>query len=397
MQVLDRDRLTEWLISHRRRLIAVRHDIHAHPELGFDTTRTVAALERQLLADGLRPVRFTGGLYVDVGRGRPTVGLRADIDGLPLAEQTGLDYASVIEGRSHACGHDVHAAVALGAALAIGDQPVVPGAVRVIFQPAEEILGGARAVLDDGIADGLHRMFALHCEPHMEVGTVGTRSGPMTAACDHLEVWLSSTGGHTARPHLTTDIVDALARLVTTLPGLASRQVDPRAGLSIVFGAIHAGNAANAIPSEGYLAGTVRVLSMTAWRDAEQLITELIDSVARLTGARLRLDYAKGVPPVINDPDSYTLLRSAIHDAVGEANFFLPAQSMGAEDFAWYAEGSSIALGRLGVRSPGGPVTDLHQGVFRADDGAIAVGVRTLVHAAYAALAEQAERERIAG
>ncbi|WP_153505298.1 amidohydrolase [Cumulibacter manganitolerans] len=379
---MDRQRLDAWVEQDLQRVIDVRHDIHAHPELGFDTPLTCHAIATELRASGLEPVMIRGGLYVDIGDGPPRVGVRADIDALPLPEETDLPWASVFPGRMHACGHDVHAAVALGTALALADQPDLAAGVRVIFQPAEEVLGGALAVIDEGAVDGLEQMFALHCEPHHEVGTAGTRSGPITAACDKFEVTLRSTGGHTARPHLTVDIVDALARLATGLPALASRRVDPRAGLSIVFGSLQAGEAANAIPTEGTLAGTVRVMTPRVWRDCEELVRGWISELVGQSGAEITIDYAVGVPPVDNDPEAAFALRQAIFEVVGAHGTFVPEQSMGGEDFAWYGERCRIALARLGVRAPDQPKTDLHQGAFIADDGAIEVGVRILAAAA---------------
>ena len=375
---LDQHGLDEWISTHLQRVIDVRHDIHAHPELGFHTPLTCHAVASELRMSGLEPVSITGGLWVDIGPTPPRVGLRADIDALPLHEETGLPFSSVFEGRMHACGHDVHAAVALGAALALAQQKLAVG-VRVIFQPAEEVLGGALSVIDEGALDGLEQVYALHCEPRHEVGTAGTRSGPMTAACDKFEVTLRANGGHTARPHLTVDIVDALSRLATTLPSLASRRVDPRAGLSIVFGMLRAGDTPNAIPTEGVLAGTVRVMSTEAWRDCEQLVRSWIDEVVGGSGADVTVDYTVGVPPVENDPEAAFTFRQAISSVVGQHGFFIAEQSLGGEDFAWYADSARIALARLGVRAPGALPTDLHQGGFIADDAAIEVGIRLMV------------------
>lgn len=384
---LDQQRLDDWIEGNLQRIIDVRHDIHAHPELAFDTPLTCHAIATELRRAGLEPISFTGGLWVDIGAD-PRVGLRADIDALPLTEQTDLPYSSVFPGRMHACGHDVHTAIALGAALALADQPALPGGVRVIFQPAEEVLGGALATIDEGAMEGLEQLFALHCEPRQEVGTAGTRSGPITAACDKFEVTLRAEGGHTARPHLTVDIVDSLARLATTLPGLASRRVDPRAGLSIVFGMLQAGQSPNAIPTEGVLAGTVRVMSVEAWRDCEELIRAWTDELIGGSGADVLVDYAVGVPPVENDAETAYTLRQAITEVVGQHGTFIAEQSLGGEDFAWYGDHCRIALGRLGVRRPGAVPTDLHQSGFVADDGAIEVGIRIMVTAALHALTD---------
>ncbi len=377
-----------WLRTHERQLIELRRQIHAHPELGVDVPHTTELIERRLLDAGLSPQRFRGGngLFVDIGKGPRMVGLRADIDALPLQELTNLPFASRIDGRSHACGHDVHAAFAMGAALALAQVPNLPGRVRVIFQPAEETLGGAHMVIENGVLDGLERVFALHCEPQVEVGKAGTRLGAITAACDLVEIHMSGPGGHTARPHLSVDLVDALARVVTTVPGLTSRFVDPRDGLSVVFGAIEAGSAPNAIPSEGVVRGTVRALTRTGWMAAEDAVCRLVDEVAALTRAVVTIDYRRGVPPVDNDVTSFSLLRAAMAGVVGDEGVFMPEQSMGGEDFGWYADHVPVGMGRIGVYAGTGPMSDLHQGTFLADERAIVIGARVLAHAALGTL-----------
>ncbi|PRZ33876.1 amidohydrolase [Antricoccus suffuscus] len=377
-----------WLRTHERQLIELRRQIHAHPELGIDVPHTTDLIERRLLEAGLSPQRFRGGngLAVDIGQGPRIVGLRADIDALPLQELTNLPFASRIDGRSHACGHDMHAAFAMGAALALAQAPELPGRVRVIFQPAEETLGGAHMVIANGILDGLERVFALHCEPQVKVGQAGTRLGAITAACDLVEIHLSGPGGHTARPHLSVDLVDALARIVTTVPGLTSRSVDPRDGLSVVFGAIEAGSAPNAIPSEGVLRGTVRTLTRAGWTAAEDAVRRLVDEVAALTRASVKIDYRRGVPPVDNDVTSFSLLRTAMAGVVGDDSVYMPEQSMGGEDFGWYADYAPVGMGRIGVYPGSGPMSDLHQGTFVADERAILIGARVLAHTAIGSL-----------
>jgi amidohydrolase len=244
-----------------------------------------------------------------------------------------------------------------------------------------------------GVLDGASRAFALHCDPSIPAGTVGLRTGAITAACDRMSVTLMGPGGHTARPQLTVDLVDALGRLITDLPALLSRQVDPRAGMSLVWGSVQAGVAANAIPQRGHLGGTVRVLDREAWDGAERLLRGLVERVAATTGAEVEVDYVRGVPPVVNDPRSVALLRTAALDSVGPDHVVLSPQSMGGEDFGWFADVLPIALGRLGTHG-GGPPLDLHRGTFDVDERAIAVGVRVLSRAALHALAADAAPPR---
>ena len=221
----------------------------------------------------------------------------------------------------------------------------------------------------------------------METGRVGTRIGPITAACDRVDVVLSGAGGHTARPHLTADVVYAVGRLITDLPGLLSRRVDPRAALSMVWGAVDAGRADNAIPMSGRLRGTLRVFDRDAWDAAEPLVRTLVDQIVAPSGARVETSYVRGVPPVVNEAGAVVVQRAAIVSALGPSALVETEQSMGGEDFAWYLDSVPGAFARLGVRRPGGAPFDLHQGTFDIDEDALALGVRYTVALARAALA----------
>jgi amidohydrolase len=280
----------------------------------------------------------------------------------------------------------VHTTVVLGVLTALASLDGLPGTVRAIFQPAEETIpGGATEVVASGVLDGASRAFALHCDPSVPAGTIGLRTGAITAACDRIDITLLGPGGHTARPQLTVDLVDALGRLITDLPGLLSRQVDPRSGMSLVWGAVNAGVAANAIPQRGSLRGTVRVLDRELWKDAENLMRSLVERVAATTGADCDVDYVRGLPPVVNDPRAVALMRTAALETVGHDRVVVTPQSMGGEDFGWFAEVLPIALARLGTHG-GGPPLDLHRGTFDVDERAIGVGVRLLARTALHAL-----------
>lgn len=379
--------LDKWVADHEADLIAVRRDIHAHPELARQEHRTTTLLASRLRRAGLSPQLLPGtGLICDLGTSGPMVGLRADIDALPLADSKSTPYASTVDGVCHACGHDVHSAVVLGAGLALAAAPELPGRVRLIYQPAEEVTpGGALEVLAQGVTDGLERVYALHCDPRLEVGRVGIRVGPITAASDTVEVHLSGPGGHTARPHLTADLVYALGQVITEVPALLSRVVDPRDGMSLIWGAVQAGTAANAIPDEGFARGTVRMLDRSTWHGAEKVVTSLIEQVTAPTGVAVEVRYTRGVPPVDNDRVSVGYLEAGVEAALGPAGRADTPQSMGGDDFGWYLEKVPGAMARLGVHGSG-PQRDLHQGSFDADERAIATGVRVLVHTALAAL-----------
>ncbi len=256
-------------------LARLRRDLHAHPELAFREYRTTEVIVAQLRAASLDPrVLPSGtGAVCEIGTRGPLIALRADIDALPLQDAKAVPYRSTVDGVCHGCGHDAHTAILLGAAAELARNEL-PGRVRLVFQPAEETLpGGALTAIDAGVLDGVAQIFALHCDPRLASGQVGVLAGPITAACDHVEIELSGPGGHTARPQLTADLVHALGMVITGLPGLLSRRVDPRASLSLVWGAVSAGEAFNAIPSSGRVKGTVRVLDRAAWGDAERLLS----------------------------------------------------------------------------------------------------------------------------
>ncbi|PZS29154.1 MAG: amidohydrolase [Pseudonocardiales bacterium] len=381
----------DWLAGNEAELIDVRRDLRAHPELGHAEYRTTALITDRLRAAGLLPSLLPRGTGVicDVGNGAPRVALRADIDALPLPDLSGAPYASTVDGVCHACGHDVHTAVVLGAALALATMNL-PDAVRVVFQPAEESTpGGALDVVAAGALEGVQRMFALHCDPHLEVGSIGLRVGPITAASDKVEVRLSGPGGHTARPQLTVDLVYALGRVITDVPGMLSRVVDPRASLSLVWGAVNAGVAPNTIPQTGVLRGTIRVLDRDSWGDAEKLVRELVDQVVAPTGASAEIEYVRGVPPVVNDAGCTEILRRGVVQALGPDAVADTPQSMGGEDFAWYLDTVPGALVRLGVRRPESTPFDLHQGTFDIDENALAIGVAYTVALARTALTTQ--------
>ncbi|WP_414710931.1 amidohydrolase [Pseudonocardia sp.] len=380
--------LDSWLAEHNRELVTWRRALHARPELARQERLSTSLVASRLAAAGLRPRLMSGtGLTCDIGSGDRCVALRADLDALPLREQTDLPFASSVPGVMHACGHDAHTAMLLGAGLALAAAPALPGRVRLIFQPAEEVQpGGALDMVAEGVLEGVERIFALHCDPRLAVGRVGTKVGPMTSACDLLELRLTSPGGHTSRPHLTADLVHALGTLITQLPSLLSRRIDPRTGTVLVWGAVEAGQAANAVPQNGVLRGTLRTGGHQVWTELEPLVRSMVTALLAPTGVGYVLEHQRGVPPVDNDPLSSGLLRDAAITAIGEDAATGTEQSSGGEDFAWYLQNVPGAMGRLGVWSGAGPMKDLHQPTFDLDERALPVGVRVLTHAAMASL-----------
>ncbi|GGV80669.1 M20 family metallopeptidase [Streptomyces griseoloalbus] len=380
----------------RAELVAFRRDLHMHPELGNQEFRTTAAIKERLERAGLRPRVLSSGTGVicdigtdgEAGTDSAMLAMRADIDGLPIPDmKTGCPYRSTVPDRAHACGHDVHTTVVLGAGLVLAElhrQGLLPRPVRLIFQPAEEVLpGGAADAIEDGALDGIGRIIAVHCDPRVDAGRIGLREGPITSACDRLEIALDGPGGHTARPHLTTDLVTAAARVVTDVPALIGRRVDSRSGLAVTWGRVESGHAPNVIPQHAELSGTVRCLDLETWRQAPDLVVAAIDEVANLHRAKSEITYVRGVPPVVNEAGATELLRDAMIARRGVEAVEGTEQSLGGEDFSWYLERVPGAMARLGVRTPGErTVRDLHQGDFDVDEHAITVGVELFTAAA---------------
>jgi amidohydrolase len=370
-------------------LIELRRDLHANPELSWHEQRTTQLVVQRLVEAGLEPVIFgETGLMVDIGSGPgPVVALRADLDALPVPDLTEDPWRSTVEGVAHACGHDVHTAGLLGAGIALAELAAeLPGRVRLIFQPAEEIMpGGALAAIAAGALDGVSRIFGLHCDPGVDVGSLGLREGPLTGAADSLDIRLTGKGGHTSRPHLTEDLTFALGKVITELPAVLSRRMDPRAGVSVVWGLVRAGSAVNVIPGIGRVAGTVRMLDAVAWADAENLVTETIDQIVGPYGVKPEVIYVRGVPPVVNEELSTVILGRAIEAVVGIEGHHSTAQSLGGEDFAWFLQEVPGAMARLGTRTPGGATYDLHQGDLRIDERSVPIAAKVLAAAAIGA------------
>jgi amidohydrolase len=388
-----RETLTRWLDANGEDLVTLRRRIHAHPELSGFEFATSALIAQQLTDLGLEPrlLPARNGVICDIGTEGEMVALRADLDALPLPDTKQVSYHSTVPQAAHACGHDVHTTVLLGAARVLaylastGD---LPGRVRLLFQPAEERMpSGAPEVIAAGGLDGVSSIYALHCAPRIDAGLIGVRSGPFTAAADKVEVRLTGLGGHTARPHLTADLVYALGRVIVDVPSLLDRRTDRLAGISLVWGAVRAGEAINAIPIEGSVSGTVRTLNVDAWHAAPDLVTRLVHDVVAATGAKAEVIYTHGVPPISNDPAATAVIAQAGRAALGADRVIEAPISMAGEDFAFYLQQVPGAMFRLGVGVPGMERKfDLHQSDFDVDERCIASGVRVMVQTALTAL-----------
>lgn len=378
--------------KHDDELVELRRDLHRHPELSWHEQRTMDLVVEHLARSGWRVTRTPrSGIVADLGVSGPRIALRADLDALPVTDLTTDAWRSVTDGVAHACGHDVHTAALVGAAHAIGEvhqQGRLRGQIRLLFQPAEEVMpGGAKHLISHGALEGVDRIFALHCDPSVDVGAIGLRTGPITSAADRIDVRLEGNGGHTSRPHLTGDLTFALAKVASELPAVLSRRMDPRAGVSVVWGMLRAGSAANVIPDHGMASGTVRILDAEAWASCEAVVREAVIDIVRPYGVTATVDYLQGVPPVVNDRLSVAMIAATADELLGLHHRTEVEQSLGGEDFGWYLEEVPGAMFRLGTRTPGGARYDLHQGDFLVDELAVGVGARMMAGSALQALA----------
>ena len=371
------------------RLVEVRQTLHRHPELSLEEHWTTAQIREWLSAAGIPvlPFDLPTGLIAEVrcAKPGPTVALRADIDALPVQEETGLHYASEIAGRMHACGHDFHTAVVLGAALVLqGLKDELAGTVRIFFQPAEENTHGARMLIGAGAMEGVQAVFGLHNKPDLAAGYVGVKPGPLMASADLIEITVTGKGGHAAIPNATIDPVVAGSAIVMALQTAVSRTVSPLEPAVVSVGSFQAGTAHNVIPSEALLRGTIRAFSPAVREQLRTLLTRMVREVAAGYGAAAEIRFVEGPPAVTNDPSMADLVRRSAERLglpVAEA-----AQTTGAEDFAEYQQLAPGCFVWLGT----GTAEGWHHPKFMVDESMIHKGSALFAQVAVDALASLA-------
>ena len=371
----------------RDSLVSLRRDLHQHPELSFKEERTVAVLERELLALSPRSVRRVAGTGL-VARiaGRdahaPVVALRGDIDALPIQEATGLSFASVAASVMHACGHDVHAAWAIGAATLLTEKPAA-GDVLIVLQPAEEIGEGALAVLESGALDDARVIFGAHVDRRFTVGQVVAQAGPLAASADNFTIELVGRGAHGARPHESADPVVGLAALITALQTIVSRRVNPASPAVVTVGLITGGTAPNIIPDRASLQGTLRATDDATRSLLREAVADIARHVAAAHALEARVTLGVGIPPVVNDPGAAEWAVTAVHAVLGaDALVPLGITNMAAEDFASYLQRMPGCFLRIGARREGEAIIAAHSPHFDVAEEAIFVGAAVLAESA---------------
>ena len=381
-------RIQELATTLAPRLIEIRRHIHSHPELSGQEHQTAAYVAGVLASSGVRATEGIGktGVIGELkGNSNESrwLAIRTDMDALPIQERTNLEFASKNQGVMHACGHDIHTTVGLGAAMILAQLEKLSGNVRFLFQPAEEIAQGARWMIADGAMQDVDGILGVHVFPTIPGGCIGIRHGALTAAADDLELIVMGESGHGARPHEAIDAIWIASQIITTLQQAISRTQNPLRPVVLTIGQINGGRAPNVIADRVKLLGTVRSLHPETHEKLPAWIEQIVAGVCETYGAKYELNYKRGVPGVQNDPKLTQLLEAAALEALGRSQVqILPEPSLGAEDFSMYLEHAPGTMFRLGVGLADKPNYPLHHPQFEVDEAAIITGVVTLAYAA---------------
>jgi len=368
--------------QHKDLIINTRRDLHRIPEPAYTEEKTSVYVAEYLRKEDLEVqtgIAQTGvvALMKRAGPGR-TLMIRADMDALPISEETGLPFASTHGGAMHACGHDAHMAMVLGAATILNKvKDTLNGNIKFLFQPAEEGPGGAKAMIEAGVMKNprVDHSIGCHVWPAVPEGTIGVKAGALMAAMDRFDIRIVGKGGHGAMPHLCVDALEVGSQVVNALQRIASRQMDPLNPTVVTIGSFHAGTSFNVIPGEAELSGTTRTFERAIWNSWPERIEKIVRGVCQSMGADYELKYAQGYPPLFNDESMAEVVRRCAGEVVGEDQVIEPEPTMGGEDMAFYLEKSKGCFFFLGVGREG--CAPLHNSKFDLNDEVLSIGVET--------------------
>ncbi len=379
----EAEKISDWIIN-------IRRELHRHPELMYEEVKTSALVRRELDKLGISyqsPIAKTG-VLASIGNGKgPCVALRADMDALPIHEETDVPFRSEIDGKMHACGHDCHTAMLLGAAKILkSKENEFNGTVKFLFQPAEEGGAGGKLMREEGALEdpAVERIFGLHVWPQMPTGQIGSREGTFLAATTFLDLTIKGVGGHAAVPHLTKDPVLTSAQIITNLQSIISRELDPLDSGVVSISAIQGGQAANVIPSEVKILGTLRSLTMDGLKKLQMRVKDIAQNIAEAHGCEAVVEYpGNDYPPTVNDGEMWQFAKGIGSEMLGEENVGELDAVMGGEDFAYYTEkvkGCFVVLGMQNKEIDA--IYSVHHPMFKADEDALHIG--TALHTIFA-------------
>ena len=374
--------LRKLVSEHKELIIKTRRDLHRIPEVGYTEEKTSAYVADYLAQEGLEVqtgiAQFGVVGLLDSGRPGPTVLIRADMDALLLQEETGLEFASTHDGVMHACGHDAHMAMGLGAATVLNKiKDNFTGTIKFVFQPAEEGPGGAKPMIDEGVMENPKVDYAIGCHvwPEIPEGTIGVRSGPFLAAMDRFDLKIFGKGGHGAMPHLCIDALEVGTQVVNAFQRISSRHMHPLEPIVVTVGSFHAGTTFNIIPEEAEMCGTTRTFNLDIWDSWEPRLEKVIRGVCESMGADFELKFSKGYPPTINNDEISDVVRRCAAEVVGQEKVVEPDQTMGGEDMSFFLQRAKGCFFALGVGREG--FAKVHNSKFMFNEDVLTLGVET--------------------
>lgn len=368
--------------ENRELIVKTRRDLHLIPEPAYTEKKTSTYVAEYLKKEGL-DLRTGIAKYgvvgmMDTGRPGPTLMIRSDMDALPITEETGLEFASTHDGAMHACGHDGHMAMVLGAVTALNNiRDNLNGVIKFLFQPAEEGPGGAKPMIEEGVMENPTVDYSVGCHlwPAIAEGTIGVKTGPLMAAMDRFDIKIIGRGGHGAMPHLCLDALEVGTQVINSLQRIVSRQMDPLQPSVVTVGSFHAGSTFNVIPGEAEMCGTTRTFDHDIWNSWQDRIDKIVRGVCESMGATYELKYTQGYPPLLNEESMTQVVQRCAEAVIGKENVFEPEQTMGGEDMAFYLEKSKGCFFFLGVGREG--CAPIHNSKFDFNEDVLLLGAET--------------------